>query len=205
MSGWTLCFVLLLPLTVCQGIRVNLVKTIQSKPDVTEICRNETVNIVTLIVCKISTEKSRGDECRLLYQHGRDFDHRCDSRFTLITKNQTFFLHLNNLKAEDSGNYTCECSLPGGTYILHINVTVEKDEVPHTLTAMTLLPALIGLTLIIIMTAILSCFYMKTSRRRQLETPRREPTQDPQNIEPYSTFKRKECGLYSTAKFAKKY
>ncbi|XP_044043800.1 uncharacterized protein LOC122872112 isoform X2 [Siniperca chuatsi] len=125
MDQWKLWFVLLLPLCLCFDSEDILVKTIGSEPDVTPICTNATLSIITLIVCKISTERNGGAECRLLYGHGWDFVHECDSRFTLKTKNQTVFLHLTSLKPEDRGNYTCECSHLDGVYILHLNITVE--------------------------------------------------------------------------------
>ncbi len=100
-----------------------IVKTIGSKPDVTRICTTATLHIITLIVCKIRTERSR-EECRLLYRYGHDFVHECDSRFTLVSENQTVFLHLTNLIQVDSGSYTCECSYAGGTDTLHLIITV---------------------------------------------------------------------------------
>ncbi len=99
-------------------------KTIGREPDVTPICASATLRIITLIVCKIRTKRSNG-ECRLLYQYRQDFEHECDSRFTLMTKNQTVFLHLTSLTPVDSGNYTCECSHIRGTDILHLNITVK--------------------------------------------------------------------------------
>ena len=104
---------------------MNLVKTIGSEPDVTPICINETLNIIMLIVCKIRTERNRGDECSLFYYYQKDFEHGCDSRFTLMTENQTVFLRMTNLTPEDSGNYTCECSQLDGTDTLRVNITVE--------------------------------------------------------------------------------
>ena len=76
-------------------------------------------------MCKIRTETSGGGECRLLYRDGEDFKNECDSRFTLMMVNQTVFLHLSGLTPVDSGNHTCQCSHPGGTDFLHLNITVE--------------------------------------------------------------------------------
>ena len=104
---------------------MSLVKTIGSEPDVTEICTNSTQNLITLIVCKIRTERNMSAECRLLYQYGKGFEHQCDSRFKLIQENQTVFLQLDGLTPVDSGNYSCECSTPDGTIILNLNITVE--------------------------------------------------------------------------------
>ena len=102
-----------------------VVKTIGREPDVTPVCDSATLHIITLIVCKIRREISGGEECRLLYQHGQDFVHECDSRFTLKTENETVFLHLTGLTPEDSGNYSCECSHVRGTDILHVIITVK--------------------------------------------------------------------------------
>ena len=114
---------------------MSLVKTIGSGPDVTEICTNSTQSIITLIVCKIRTERNMSAECRLLYQYGKGFEHQCDSRFKLIQENQTVFLQLDGLTSVDSGNYSCECSTPDGTIFQHLNVTVEGKHTfiyPHS-------------------------------------------------------------------------
>ena len=117
-------------------IAVSLVKTIGSEPDVTEICTNSTLSIITIIVCKIRTERNRPAVCRLLYQYGKDFEHQCDSRFKLILENQTVFLQLTGLTPVDSGNHSCECSHPDGTFIQHLKVTVEGKHIllifPHS-------------------------------------------------------------------------
>ena len=122
---------------------MTLEKTIGSKPDVTPVCTNESQNIITLVVCKINTKRSRGEECLLLYQYGHDFVNECDTRFTLLMENQTLLLHLTNLTPEDSGSFNCQCSIPDGTYSLHLNITVEGKHVlyfcPHTLAKFQLL------------------------------------------------------------------
>lgn len=98
-------------------------KTI-GREDQTPACTSATLNI-KLIACTISTERRRGEECLLKYETREDFFHGCDSRFTLIKRNQTVFLHLNNLTSEDSGNYTCECTTADGAFVLHLIVTVK--------------------------------------------------------------------------------
>ncbi|XP_045904258.1 uncharacterized protein LOC123970310 [Micropterus dolomieu] len=201
MAKWKLCFVLLLPLMVSSDSEVTLVKTIGGEPDVTPICTNETLSILTLIVCKIRTERSRGEECRLLYQHGQDFVHECDSRFTLMTENQTVFLHLTSLTPEDSGNYTCECSLWKGTYILHLNITVEEDEDAKSLTQMSIPSALIGVTIVLIMAGVILAFiYIGIRHGTRLKPLSSNPNMEPHDIEPYSTFMQRESGLYSTVR-----
>ncbi|XP_068575751.1 uncharacterized protein [Cebidichthys violaceus] len=146
-----MCYVLLLPLCLCFDSEVTLVKTIGREPDVTPICTNATEHMIVLIVCTIRTE--RREECRLLYQYEEDFMFECDPRFTLMMENQTVFLHLTSLTPVDSGNYTCECSHPGGTYILHLNITVEEEEDTDMTTYMQLQNVLIGATVVITITA----------------------------------------------------
>ncbi|KAM8721890.1 uncharacterized protein AB9X84_004667 [Acanthopagrus schlegelii] len=132
MTEWKLLFVLLLPLHLCSHTEEVVMKTIGREPDVTPVCDSATLHIITLIVCKIRREISGGEECRLLYQHGQDFVHECDSRFTLKTENETVFLHLTALTPEDSGNYSCECSHVHGTDILHVIITVKGEEEAST-------------------------------------------------------------------------
>ncbi|KAM8722769.1 uncharacterized protein AB9X84_005316 [Acanthopagrus schlegelii] len=198
MAKWKLCFLLLLPLTVCFGIKdseVSLVKTIGSEPDVTEICTNSTLRIITIIVCKIRTERNRPAVCRLLFHYEWGFEHQCDSRFKLIQENQTVFLQLTGLTPVDSGNYTCECSHPDATFIQHLNVTVEEDAVNNS----TQMP--IAVTAFMITTAvILGLVYRRILHRRLPETLSGHPNSEPQDIEPYSTFIRRESGLYSTVR-----
>lgn len=180
---------------------MTLVKTIGGEPDVTPICTNETLSILTLIVCKIRTERSRGEECRLLYQHGQDFVHECDSRFTLMTENQTVFLHLTSLTPEDSGNYTCECSLWKGTYILHLNITVEEDEDISSSTQMPIPSALtcVLMTIFIIMTGVILGFIHRTksngdcSRSNTSGSPGKDDPDDP-----YTSLQQPASDLYQT-------
>ena len=110
---------------------VTLVKTTGREPYVTPICTNETLNIITLIICKIRTERSRGEECLLTYKYGEKFFNGCDSRFTLMRKNQNIFLHLTSLTPVGSGNYSCECTYPEGTNTLHHDITVEGKHVMY--------------------------------------------------------------------------
>ncbi|XP_022621288.1 uncharacterized protein LOC111236719 [Seriola dumerili] len=132
MDQWQPWLVLLLPVSLCVATEENIVKTIAGKQDVTPVCTTAALQFITLIVCEISTKRSRGRLCRLLYQHGHDFENGCDSRFTLMTDNRTVFLQLASLTPEDSGNHTCECSHIHGTDFLHLSITVEGDEKAST-------------------------------------------------------------------------
>ncbi|XP_026158010.1 uncharacterized protein LOC117152613 [Mastacembelus armatus] len=199
MGGWILCFVLLLPMTVC--IEASPVKTSESSSYMSPVCTNETLNVIMLIICKISTERRGEEECRLTYRHdGHDFVHECDSRFTFVTKNQTVFLHLSSLTPEDSGNYTCECSRPDGTIIFHQNITVE-GEGPSSPAEMGVPFILIGATTVIVITGVILGFiYRGLSHGQRPEPQSSRPSKEPEDIEPYSTFLRRESGLYSTVK-----
>lgn len=101
------------------------VRGIGKDRDVTPLCSNATLDEITSIICKIKTKGSRGEGCRLLYGHGRGFEHECDSRFTLMKQNQRVFLQLINLTAEDSGKITCECSHGSRTDILQLLISEE--------------------------------------------------------------------------------
>nr|XP_024654496.1 uncharacterized protein LOC112430431 [Maylandia zebra] len=120
-----------------------------------------------MILCEISTERSRGEQRRLLYRYDRGFIHGCDSRFTLIKENETVFLHLLNLTSEDSGNYTCECGFRGGLYVLHLSVTVRDDGDSSGMKFMATVP-IISAAASLISVAVITCGY---SLRRN---PRRE-------------------------------
>uniref|UniRef100_UPI0037E81F08 uncharacterized protein n=1 Tax=Semicossyphus pulcher TaxID=241346 RepID=UPI0037E81F08 len=194
MAKRTLCFVLLLLLVVCSDSEVTLVKTIGSKPDVTPLCTNDTLNTITLIVCKI---RKGGEECGLFYRQGHDFEHNCDSRFRLMTKNQVVFLHLNGLTSEDSGIYTCDCSVTNGTYITHLNITVKESEDAGNHARDHVFPLFGATTVVIITAVILGFIYSRIRHRKPLSSP---PNMEPLDIEPYSTFIQRESGLYSTAR-----
>ncbi|XP_078100171.1 uncharacterized protein LOC144513004 [Sander vitreus] len=204
MGIWKMWFVLLLKLTLyvfdTKETGQQLQKTIGSKPDVTPICINTTLSPITLLVCEIRTETSGGDECRLLYRNGQDFENKCDSRFTLMTENQTVFLHLTGLTPVDSGNHICECSHADGTFILHLNITVEADEDASSSTEMPFLSAvIIGVIIFITITGvILGCIHRRNHHRRRSEALTSHANTEPEDIEPYSTYIQKENELYST-------
>ncbi|KAM9333164.1 uncharacterized protein KZ484_018222 isoform 2-T4 [Pholidichthys leucotaenia] len=165
MSGCKLWLGLLLALSFCLHIKASgetLVKTIGKEADVTPLCTNGTDRAIVLIVCKISTKRSRGEQCRLVYRYEHGFDHQCDSRFRLMIENQTLFLHLINLTPEDSGSYTCECSQNQATHILHLNITVEEvsgdENVPNPF-----LPIVLQVTAFIILTGIILGFLCRNN------------------------------------------
>ncbi|KAM4560554.1 uncharacterized protein PAE49_012765 [Odontesthes bonariensis] len=181
-----------------------LVKTIGKEPDVTPICSNETGNFITVLVCRIRTGMNRSEECLLAYRHLRGFEHGCDSRFTLVTINQTVFLHLDNLTPEDSGTYTCQCARPDGTFTLHLNITVKENE--NLKTNIPTQPpysnAVVGLTVLIIMiitAVVLGVIYRHIyHRRRKLSITTPANTEVTDN-EVNSVYLQKENELYLTS------
>ncbi|XP_010788553.1 uncharacterized protein isoform X3 [Notothenia coriiceps] len=202
-AKWRLFFVLLLPLTACE---VTIVKTIGRGPDVTEICVNTTLSPIIIIMCKIRTERS-GAECFLQYEPIEGFEQQCDSRFSLKTENQTVFLHLMNLTAEDSGNHTCECSYPEGTYIYHLNITVEEDREESSSTQMQIPGILIGAAVFIIITAVTIwcvcrrihqgvCSRSATSGSSVCENPGNLDGDDPDD--PYTALQQPDSDLYQS-------
>nr|XP_040041168.1 uncharacterized protein LOC120824356 isoform X11 [Gasterosteus aculeatus aculeatus] len=228
MSGWKLCFVLLLYLPLCFNYEVSEFKTIGRGPDVTPICSNAT-EIITIIVCKIRTNRT-GAECRLLYRHGGDFENECDSRFTLKMENQTVFLHLTGLTPVDSGNYTCECSYRGETVTLHLNITVEGKPISYFLpfyrvnsrhvsdkelflydvsgeeeresgvTSHTrLLNALIGATTVICITAVIFGLIYRGKRHRSRSSVREtHDSVEDDPDDPYTSLQQPAADLYQT-------
>ncbi|XP_062301453.1 uncharacterized protein LOC134006553 [Scomber scombrus] len=173
------------------------VKTTGRESYVAPICTNEIMNTVLVVVCKISTDKSSGAECRLAYRYGQELFNGCDSRFTLMKKNQTFFLQLTNLTSVDSGNYSCECTKREGTNTLHLNITVEADEEVNSsiLPISTSLAVGIscGVTAFIVITGVVLGFILRkihcrncsrtdTSALPARETPRSLDKDDPDNL-----------------------
>ncbi|XP_027131897.1 uncharacterized protein LOC104938623 isoform X1 [Larimichthys crocea] len=203
MDRWKLWSVLLLtiPFYIDSEEIKQLHKTVGSKPDVTPICSNET--FISSVVCKIRNETNGGEVCHLVYDHVKGFEHKCDSRFKLMTQNQTVFLHLTNLTPEDSGNYTCQCFHLEGVLTLYLNITVEEDEDASnsTQTQTLILSVLIGAAIVVMIAGvILGLFYRQIRHSKQPQPQSSPPNMDPGDIEPYSTFIRRESGLYSTVR-----
>lgn len=101
-----------------------------SQTYVIPVCTNVSVNVVTLLVCKISTRRNSGYKCHLLYHYAKDIEHDCDSnRYKLVKDNGRIYLNLSSLTQADSGEYKCECSHPGGTDYVDLNLHVEGNVI----------------------------------------------------------------------------
>ncbi|KAM3584833.1 uncharacterized protein V6R79_000430 [Siganus canaliculatus] len=210
MSNLKLSFLLFVSL--CFTSEEFLLKTIRNKEDAVEICTNATLGIMT-IICKIRTQRSSGEECRLLYRHGQELKHECGSRFMLRIKNQTAFLYMTGLTPVDSGSCICECVHSDGTDNVTLNIAVEGPERTtdsvETLSRNTtdsveiLLPGVsVGVGLFIIMVGVVLTLIHKRSRhsRGKPQLKSSPPYTGEEDIEPYSTFIQKENGLYSTTR-----
>ncbi|CAK6977518.1 uncharacterized protein LOC121891967 [Scomber scombrus] len=190
-----LWFIILL-LPAYNNSQVTDVKTTGRESYVAPICTNEIMNTVLVVVCKISTDKSSGAECRLAYRYGQELFNGCDSRFTLMKKNQTFFLQLTNLTSVDSGSYSCECTKREGTNTLHLNITVEDEEVNSSILPISTSLAVgisCGVTAFIVITGVVLGFILRkihcrncsrtdTSALPARETPRSLDKDDPDNL-----------------------
>lgn len=171
------------------------------EPYVTPICPSATLHTITLIVCKVSTARSGGNECRLLYQHGYDFVHECDSRFTFVAQNQTVFLHLTDLTPGDSGSYTCECSHARGTFTLNLNFTVGGDEEDGTYPVTLLSGCAIVAAAAVIVTGVVVGLVLRKYKHCREDGPsglsscsldRGDPD------DPYTLLQQPPCDLYET-------
>ncbi|XP_067439413.1 uncharacterized protein [Thunnus thynnus] len=207
MAVWKLWFVLLLLLPAYNNSQVTPVKTTGREPYVTPICTNETLNIITFIIRKIRTERSRGEECHLGFHYERGFEHGCDSRFKLMKKNRTIFLHLTSLTPVDGGNYSCECTYIEGTNTLHLHITVEEDEEATSSTKISIASAAVGVTVFIIITGVIlgfihrgkhhrNCSRTDTSGSSVCETPGSLTGDDPDD--PYTSLQQPANDLYQT-------
>ncbi|CAK6977515.1 uncharacterized protein LOC121891968 [Scomber scombrus] len=208
MGVWELWFALLmlLPTTSVIDCQVTHVKTAVGETYVAPICTNETMNRVLVVTCTIRTENSSGAECRLAYRYGGELLNGCDSRFTIMKKNQTFFLQLTSLTPGDSGNYSCECTKREGTVTLHRNITVEDDDDDDDddkkATSLTYMPNIkiyIGVIIVFIIAGvILGIIYRINLHRRQHGPMTNLPNMEPEEIEAYSTYTQRVNSLYST-------
>nr|XP_046238690.1 uncharacterized protein LOC124055687 [Scatophagus argus] len=170
MDGLKRWFVLLLPLCVHADSKETVVKTIRRQPDVTPVCASENSGSIVFVTCRISTERHRGKECCLLYVCDEQFDHECDSRFTLTHDNQTVFIHLSTLTPLDSGNYTCECSYQRATHVTHLAVTVEADEEDSSKVISAVTVALCAAAAAFVVTAGITCGHILRRSHPREET-----------------------------------
>ncbi|XP_053273379.1 uncharacterized protein LOC128431171 [Pleuronectes platessa] len=210
MHGLKLWFALLLSLVFCVESKGSItlawqhVKTTGKEPYFAPLCTNKTESSIVFVKCTIITERNRGSQCKLVYQHGKDFENSCDSRFRLMTENQTLFLHLSSLTPEDEVNVTCECSSLDGTFHLRLNVTVEEEAIASSSSEELIPYVVIGVILFMVTSgAILGLICRNTCNRRQQEATTGHPDVEQGDIEPYSTFMQRESGLYSVVNISR--
>ncbi|MEQ2169374.1 hypothetical protein GOODEAATRI_024597 [Goodea atripinnis] len=174
MSRYKLYFFFLLQLTVCsanKGDQKELVKIIGKDVDFTPVCSNNSISTIIFLACSIRLDRSRAVECHLLYRHPKGFEQGCDSRFSLVTINQTMFLQMNNLIQENNGNYACECAFNGGILTLNHSITVKENAAPTSHRETPLLTAVVGAPLlaVIIITGVILGGVCRNNSQRQPE------------------------------------
>ncbi|KAJ0009347.1 hypothetical protein NQD34_001049 [Periophthalmus magnuspinnatus] len=152
-----LCVFLFLPLSI-GGSNVFLDKYIRTEEDSTPICIDE---MIVSIHCNVKNKENELPVCSLLYIPGKVNRTQCSPRISLMTQNQTVFLHLVNLTSADSGVYSCECTGKAGVSKVHLNVYVGANKQftsEHNTVNLTFLYSIIIIP-IIIFGVILGCVY----------------------------------------------
>ncbi|XP_042174080.1 uncharacterized protein LOC112237162 isoform X4 [Oncorhynchus tshawytscha] len=175
---------LLLVWCVCTAFEENQVKTLETGADLgTLSCLNQTIHNMTYVICKVDRVKSGGSECQVSLRFGQNgTDSTCDPRVTLQIEGDRVFLNITNIQPSDEGNYTCECAYNGGTHFLHLNISVN---------------AFAGFVAVVVLVGIIRK-KRHHNRRTQKKAVYTFKEVEQQDIEPYSTFTRRDNGLYST-------
>nr|XP_046190911.1 uncharacterized protein LOC124019574 isoform X2 [Oncorhynchus gorbuscha] len=195
---------LLLVWCVCTAFEENQVKTLETGADLgTPACPNQTINNMMYVICKIDRGKSGGSECQVSLRFDQNgTDSTCDPRVTLQIKSGGVFLHITNIQPSDEGNYTCQCVFNGGTDILHLNISVNGSHVRNILSFQRpfhfmIITAFAGFVAVVVLVGIIrrKC---NVNRRTQQKAVYNFKEVEQQDIEPYSTFTRRDNGLYST-------
>ncbi|XP_036807596.1 uncharacterized protein LOC118936328 isoform X2 [Oncorhynchus mykiss] len=195
---------LLLVWCVCTALEEIQVKTLEKGADLgTLSCPNQIINNIAYVICKIDRVKSGGSECRVSLRFGHNgTDNTCDPRVTLPIENDRVFLNITNIQPSDEGNYTCECVHNRGTDILHLNISVNGSHVTNNLSFLRpfhvmIITAFAGFVAVVVLVGIIRRKrpHNKRTQQKAVYTCKEVEQQD---IEPYSTFTRRDNGLYST-------
>ncbi|XP_036838260.1 uncharacterized protein LOC110495546 isoform X2 [Oncorhynchus mykiss] len=195
---------LLLVWCVCTAFEEIQVKTLEKGADLgTLSCPNQTINNMTYVICKIDRVKSGGSECRVSLRFGHNgTDSTCDPRVILQKESGGVFLHITNIQPSDEGNYTCECVHNGGTHFLHLNISVNGSHVTNNLSFLRpfhvmIITAFAGFVAVVVLVGIIRR-KRNLNKRTQKKAVYTFKEVEQQDIEPYSTFTRRDNGLYST-------
>ncbi|KAM9397103.1 uncharacterized protein ACWYII_032560 isoform 1-T1 [Salvelinus alpinus] len=188
---------------VCTAFEEIQVETLETGADLgTLACPNQTIHNMTYVICKIDRVISGGNECQVSLRFDQNVTNStCDPRVTLQIESDRVFLHLTNIQPSDEGNYTCECAHNGGTHFLHLNISVNGSHVTNNLSFprpfnVMIIPAFAGFVAVVVLVGIImrKC-HLRRTQQKAVYTFKEEEQQD---IEPYSTFTRRDNGLYST-------
>ncbi|XP_029599635.1 uncharacterized protein LOC115182117 isoform X2 [Salmo trutta] len=188
---------------VCTAFEEIQVKTLETGADLgTLTCPNQTSHDIMFVMCKIDRVISGGNECQVSLRFDQNgTNSTCDPRVTLQIESDRVFLHITNIQPSDEGNYTCECTYNGGTHFLHLNISVNGSHVTNNLSFqrpfhVTIITAVAGFVAVAVLVGIImrKC-NLKRTQQKAVYTFKEVEQQD---IEPYSSFTRRDNGLYST-------
>ncbi|KAI1885044.1 hypothetical protein AGOR_G00216130 [Albula goreensis] len=186
------------------------------------MCSNKTTDELIMVVWKI--KRRDGNDCRVTWQFNGT-DSTCDSRVILHEEENKVILSISHFSSSDEGSYTCEVASAEGTDISHFHVkgtgvaTVPGDEskgktqkttkesagmsssnhleITFSVCGLAVLLTLLVFSLIIIR----KLSWSKARGQEQTsesDSSKAEPQEPDEEIQPYSTFIRRENGLYST-------
>ncbi|XP_055764328.1 uncharacterized protein LOC129840451 [Salvelinus fontinalis] len=189
---------------VCTAFEEIQVKTLETGADLgTPACPNQTIHDMMSVICKLDRVISGWNYCQVSLRFDQNgTDNTCDPRVTLQTESDRVFLHITNIQPSDEGNYTCQCVYNGGTDCLHLNISVNGSHVSNNLSFqrpfnVMIIAAFAGFVAVVVLVGIImrKCNLNRRTQQKAVYTFKEE---EPQDIEPYNTFTRRDNGLYST-------
>ncbi|KAM9397101.1 uncharacterized protein ACWYII_032559 isoform 2-T2 [Salvelinus alpinus] len=194
------------------AVDVTQEKTLETGgADATLLCPNQTLTDIITVVCHKYRVIREGHECRV----SQDFETNhtnstCDPRVTLQIESDRVFLHITNIQPSDEGNYTCVCSIHDeGNSDINIHISVNGNQVQEATDNSLFYWGMITGVAACVAALVFGGIIMRKIhlRRTQLQvsaTVNDVPQhclllpEEPQDIELYNTFTRRDNGLYST-------
>ncbi|XP_055764329.1 uncharacterized protein LOC129840452 [Salvelinus fontinalis] len=187
---------------VCTAFEEIQVKTLETGADLgTPACPNQTIHDMMSVICKLDRVISGGNDCQVSLRFDQNgTNSTCEPRVTLQTESDRVFLHISNIQPSDEGIYTCQCAYNGGTDFLHLNISVNGSHVSNNLSFLRpfmKIAAFAGFVAVVVLVGIITrkCNLNRKTQQKAAYTFKEEEQQD---LEPYSTFTRRDNGLYST-------
>ncbi|KAM9397102.1 uncharacterized protein ACWYII_032559 isoform 3-T3 [Salvelinus alpinus] len=185
------------------AVDVTQEKTLETGgADATLLCPNQTLTDIITVVCHKYRVIREGHECRV----SQDFETNhtnstCDPRVTLQIESDRVFLHITNIQPSDEGNYTCVCSIHDeGNSDINIHISVNGNQVQEATDNSLFYWGMITGVAACVAALVFGGIIMRKIhlRRTQLQVSATVNDEEPQDIELYNTFTRRDNGLYST-------